>query len=246
VTRSNSPLALLTSTNDVNLKSSIGPIALNSASDLGAIGGPRVPSARLVRGTLSLGSSIWKLASGFPGVIKHVLTRFASFGETPVAIGGLPISTGVGSASSWKVYVERNFSGSVGKMTLAVGVKGGLSLLIDEDGTIELLCDVTMADAMSEDETIADDLVEDTKLEAEDGAVDNDRLLMKDELVEDDPDDWIDAIEVELEESEDEPVEAKTMTEVDELMPAPAADEPVEDCAMEAEPLVVVATEGIA
>jgi hypothetical protein len=131
-------------------------------------------------------------------------------------------------------------------MTLAVGVKGGLSLLIDEDGTIELLCDVTMADAMSEDETIADDSVEDTKLEAEDGAVDNDRLLMKDELVEDDPDDWIDAIEVELEESEDEPVEAKTMTEVDELMPAPAADEPVEDCAMEAEPLVVVATEGIA
>jgi hypothetical protein len=72
-------------------------------------------------------------------MMRQVGTRFGDMGSAPVTIGGLPIATGVGSGSSWKVNVARNCSGSDGKTTLAVGVNGGLSLFIVEDASSELL-----------------------------------------------------------------------------------------------------------
>lgn len=87
----------------------------------------------------------------------HVFTGSVSIGVTPDKIGELPIATGVGSGSSWNVYVSAKPAGSVGMTTGSVGMNGGLSSLTDDDGTSELLSEaVTLGEGVSDEEGISE------------------------------------------------------------------------------------------
>jgi hypothetical protein len=121
----------------------------------------------------------------------------------------------------------------VGRITLAVGVKGGLSLLIDEDGPIEVLREAMPPDDIYEDEDTSEALIEAMGFELKDDAVELEMVPTREELAEITTALGDDALELkmlftsdELEEmtteDEGEAVKANTLTREDEIVPVDA------------------------